>query len=174
MTVAVRLAGPADRDAVARLIEAMDRHYESPMPGAGEIGPAVETWLSGEGTDGRIALAFDGAPSADNAVGIAIFAVLHPGVALTGLLFLKDVFVAETARGLGAGEAIMRLCVDAGGSVTGEHGIGLEKRDFMPWIFSDADLATMAKLLHERGSGRGLISVCTAGGMGVTAIVEAG
>jgi acetyl-CoA C-acetyltransferase len=34
-------------------------------------------------------------------------------------------------------------------------------------------LATMAKLLHERGSGRGLISVCTAGGMGVTAILEA-
>lgn len=34
-------------------------------------------------------------------------------------------------------------------------------------------LATMAKLLHEKGAGRGLISVCTAGGMGVTAIVEA-
>ena len=34
-------------------------------------------------------------------------------------------------------------------------------------------LATMAKLLQQRGSGRGLISVCTAGGMGVTAIVEA-
>ena len=34
-------------------------------------------------------------------------------------------------------------------------------------------LATLAKSLHERGSGRGLISVCTAGGMGVTAIVEA-
>jgi acetyl-CoA C-acetyltransferase len=34
-------------------------------------------------------------------------------------------------------------------------------------------LATMAKLLAERGSGRGLISVCTAGGMGVTAILEA-
>ena len=34
-------------------------------------------------------------------------------------------------------------------------------------------LATMAKLLHEKGGGRGLISVCTAGGMGVTAIVEA-
>jgi acetyl-CoA C-acetyltransferase len=33
-------------------------------------------------------------------------------------------------------------------------------------------LATMAKLLALRGSGRGLISVCTAGGMGVTAIVE--
>ena len=34
-------------------------------------------------------------------------------------------------------------------------------------------VATMAKLLAERGSGRGLVSVCTAGGMGVTAILEA-
>lgn len=34
-------------------------------------------------------------------------------------------------------------------------------------------VATLAKLLHERGGGRGLISVCTAGGMGVTAILEA-
>ncbi len=34
-------------------------------------------------------------------------------------------------------------------------------------------IATMAKLLHEQGSGRGLISICTAGGMGVTAIMEA-
>ncbi len=34
-------------------------------------------------------------------------------------------------------------------------------------------VATMAKLLHEKGSGRGLISVCTAGGMGVVAIMEA-
>jgi len=34
-------------------------------------------------------------------------------------------------------------------------------------------VATMAKLLNEKGSGRGLLSVCTAGGMGVTAIMEA-
>jgi acetyl-CoA C-acetyltransferase len=34
-------------------------------------------------------------------------------------------------------------------------------------------VATMAKLLNEKGSGRGLISVCAAGGMGVTAIMEA-
>ena len=34
-------------------------------------------------------------------------------------------------------------------------------------------VAAMAKLLHEKGGGRGLISVCTAGGMGVTAIMEA-
>jgi acetyl-CoA C-acetyltransferase len=34
-------------------------------------------------------------------------------------------------------------------------------------------VATLAKLLQQKGSGRGLISVCTAGGMGVTAILEA-
>ncbi|MGH8250925.1 MAG: acetyl-CoA C-acetyltransferase, partial [Steroidobacteraceae bacterium] len=33
-------------------------------------------------------------------------------------------------------------------------------------------VAALAKLLAQRGSGRGLISVCTAGGMGVTAILE--
>jgi len=33
-------------------------------------------------------------------------------------------------------------------------------------------VGTLAKLLDERGSGRGLISVCTAGGMGVSAILE--
>jgi acetyl-CoA C-acetyltransferase len=33
-------------------------------------------------------------------------------------------------------------------------------------------VATLAKLLEEKGGGRGLISICTAGGMGVTAIVE--
>ena len=36
---------------------------------------------------------------------------------------------------------------------------------------SDAD-ATLAKLLEEKGSGRGLISICAAGGQGVTAILE--
>ena len=34
-------------------------------------------------------------------------------------------------------------------------------------------VATLAKALHERGSGRGLISICTAGGMGVTALLSA-
>jgi glycolate oxidase len=59
----------------------------------------------------------------------------------------------ETTRVLDAGEAIMRLCVDAGGSVTGEHGIGLEKRDFMPWIFSEADLEAMSRLKTAFGAG---------------------
>jgi glycolate oxidase len=58
----------------------------------------------------------------------------------------------ETARVLEVGAEIMRLCVDAGGSITGEHGVGLEKRNFMDWIFSEADLAAMAKVKAAFGS----------------------
>jgi glycolate oxidase len=50
----------------------------------------------------------------------------------------------EEARVLEAGAEIMKVCVEVGGSITGEHGIGIEKQNFMPWIFSEDDLRTMA------------------------------
>jgi glycolate oxidase len=51
-----------------------------------------------------------------------------------------------TERVLELGGEIMRLCVDAGGSITGEHGVGLEKRSYMSWIFSDDDLDVMGRV----------------------------
>lgn len=45
-----------------------------------------------------------------------------------------------------AGDAILRVCVDAGGVLSGEHGIGLEKRDAMPMIFGPDDLDAQARL----------------------------
>ena len=47
-------------------------------------------------------------------------------------------------RVLRASEEIVRLCVDAGGTLSGEHGIGLEKRDFMPLVFTPDDLDAQA------------------------------
>jgi glycolate dehydrogenase FAD-linked subunit len=52
----------------------------------------------------------------------------------------------EEARVVEAGAAIMKVCAEVGGSISGEHGIGLEKSDFMPFIFSAADLAFMQKV----------------------------
>jgi glycolate oxidase len=49
-------------------------------------------------------------------------------------------------RVLRASEEIVRLCVDAGGALSGEHGIGLEKRDFMPLVFTAEDLTVQACL----------------------------
>jgi glycolate oxidase len=54
----------------------------------------------------------------------------------------------EEARVVAAGAAIMKVCADVGGSISGEHGIGLEKADFMSFIFSAADLALMQRLKH--------------------------
>jgi glycolate oxidase len=50
------------------------------------------------------------------------------------------------ARVVAAGAEIMKVCAEVGGSISGEHGIGLEKADFMPFIFSAADLAVMQRL----------------------------
>jgi glycolate oxidase len=41
---------------------------------------------------------------------------------------------------------ILRMCIEMGGSITGEHGVGLEKRSYMSWIFSDDDLDVMGRV----------------------------
>jgi glycolate oxidase len=41
---------------------------------------------------------------------------------------------------------IVKACVDAGGSITGEHGVGVDKKRYMPQMFSEPDLATFQRL----------------------------
>jgi len=41
---------------------------------------------------------------------------------------------------------LLRRCVELGGTITGEHGVGLEKQDFMTWLFNESDLAQMRRL----------------------------
>ena len=65
---------------------------------------------------------------------------LHPNI-----MFDPQVEGA-TERVLELGGEIMRLCVDAGGSITGEHGVGLEKRSYMSWIFGEDDLEAMGRV----------------------------
>jgi glycolate oxidase subunit GlcD len=52
----------------------------------------------------------------------------------------------ELQRVLAAGAEILRVCVEAGGVISGEHGIGLEKRDYMGLLFGPEDLSAMARL----------------------------
>lgn len=52
----------------------------------------------------------------------------------------------ETARVHTAMRAIMKLCIDAGGSITGEHGVGLDKLEYMESIFSAESLDAMCAL----------------------------
>jgi glycolate oxidase len=52
----------------------------------------------------------------------------------------------EVRRVIAAGHEILRACVDLGGSITGEHGIGVEKVGELPLIFSPQDLLVMQQL----------------------------
>ena len=46
-----------------------------------------------------------------------------------------------------AGVEILQYCIDVGGTITGEHGIGMEKNDMMPAIFSEESLDMMERLI---------------------------
>ncbi|MFQ5890881.1 MAG: FAD-binding oxidoreductase [Gemmatimonadota bacterium] len=65
---------------------------------------------------------------------------LHPNLLFDG----RD--PDEVRRVEAASGRIMRLCVEAGGTITGEHGIGLDKRAYMSIIFSPAELAAQVAI----------------------------
>ena len=54
----------------------------------------------------------------------------------------------ELERVLKASEEMVRVSLEVGGTLTGEHGIGLEKRDFMPYIFNENDLDMMKRIRY--------------------------
>jgi acetyl-CoA C-acetyltransferase len=94
---------------------------------------------------------------------------------------IHEAFAAQTIATLMAWQSA-KFCRDRLGRNAPLGPIELEKLNVKggsiaighPFAATGARIvSTMAKLLHEKGGGRGLISVCTAGGMGVTAIMEA-
>jgi glycolate oxidase subunit GlcD len=79
--------------------------------------------------------------------GVRIANVFHAGDGNLHPNILFDMRVpGELDRVIEAGAAILKACVDMGGSLTGEHGIGLEKKAYMRWVFTDADLDAMARV----------------------------
>ncbi|HKN82900.1 MAG TPA: FAD-linked oxidase C-terminal domain-containing protein [Pyrinomonadaceae bacterium] len=62
---------------------------------------------------------------------------LHP------LICFDSRFPDEVVRVREAGRELMQVCVDVGGTITGEHGVGLDKRELLPLVFSEADMNVM-------------------------------
>lgn len=79
--------------------------------------------------------------------GVVIANVLHAG---DGNLHPNILFDAREPgayeRVHEAGGEILKLCIEVGGTISGEHGIGIEKLDYMPILFSQDDLAAQVKL----------------------------
>ena len=65
---------------------------------------------------------------------------LHPNI----LFDLRDRGVMHQVES--AGEEMLRAVVELGGALSGEHGIGLEKSAFMPWVYTEDDLGAMHRL----------------------------
>jgi len=65
---------------------------------------------------------------------------LHPNI----LFDMRDREVMHQVES--AGEEMLRAVVEMGGALSGEHGIGLEKNAFMPWIYSEDDLDAMHRV----------------------------
>ncbi len=73
--------------------------------------------------------------------------VFHAGDGNLHPLILYDVTdAAKCAKAEKAGHEILKLCVDVGGCLTGEHGVGIEKRDLMRHQFDTADLAQQMRV----------------------------
>ena len=79
--------------------------------------------------------------------GLAVANVFHAGDGnLHPLILFDSRYQDQVDKIFGMSEDIMKLCVDVGGSLSGEHGIGYEKKDFMDLVFTDVDLQTMMRV----------------------------
>lgn len=79
--------------------------------------------------------------------GLRIANVFHAGDGNLHPLILFDSRVpGETEKALAAGSEILRVCADVGGSITGEHGVGIEKKEEMHFIFNEQELALQVSI----------------------------
>ncbi|MDF2813307.1 MAG: FAD-binding oxidoreductase [Microvirga sp.] len=73
--------------------------------------------------------------------GLGVANVFHAGDGnLHPLVMFDTSKPGEMEKAEHVGEEILKLCVEVGGCLTGEHGVGIEKRDLMPFQFNVADL----------------------------------
>jgi glycolate oxidase len=76
--------------------------------------------------------------------GVRVANVFHAGDGnLHPLVLFDDSVEGESERAEEVSGAILDLCIEHGGSITGEHGVGSDKAKFMPRMFTDEDLDTM-------------------------------
>ena len=78
--------------------------------------------------------------------GLRVGNVFHAGDGNLHPLVLYDSEAGETEKARDLAEAILDACLDAGGSLTGEHGVGMDKACSMPRMFSERDLQTFERL----------------------------
>ena len=116
------------------------------FPAVGRISP---DYICMDGTIPRKRLAevLQGMAELSKTHGLRVANVFHAGDGNLHPLILFDANVPdELDRAEKFGADILRLCVKVGGVLTGEHGVGIEKRDLMPEMFNEVDLAQQMRV----------------------------
>ena len=111
------------------------------FPAVGRISPDYYC-MDGTIPRGRLAQVLTGISVLSEKHGLGVANVFHAGDGNLHPLVLYDANKpGETERAEAFGSDILRLCVEVGGVLTGEHGVGVEKRDLMGTMFNESDLA---------------------------------
>ncbi|WP_342512094.1 FAD-linked oxidase C-terminal domain-containing protein [Sporosarcina sp. FSL K6-1522] len=79
--------------------------------------------------------------------GLRIANIFHAGDGNLHPLVLFDARIpGETEKAIVAGSACLQVCADAGGTITGEHGVGIEKKEEMRFVFKDEEIIAQTNI----------------------------
>jgi glycolate oxidase len=116
------------------------------FPAVGRISPDYYC-MDGTIPRGRLAQVLSRMRDLSETYGLGVANVFHAGDGNLHPLILYDANKpGEIERAEAFGSDILRLCVEVGGVLTGEHGVGVEKRDLMGTMFDETDLAHQQRL----------------------------
>ncbi|MBC7136717.1 FAD-linked oxidase C-terminal domain-containing protein [Oceanibaculum nanhaiense] len=116
------------------------------FPAVGRISPDYYC-MDGTIPRGRLPEVLARMTELSNQYGLRVANVFHAGDGNLHPLILYDANKpGELEKAEEFGSDILRLCVEVGGVLTGEHGVGVEKRDLMPAMFTEIDLAQQQRL----------------------------
>ncbi|WP_420541564.1 FAD-binding oxidoreductase [Guptibacillus sedimenti] len=134
---------------VARDEEERGRWWANRKTGFGAMGAISPDYLVQDGVIPRSKLpeVLKEIRNISKAYSLRIANIFHAGDGNLHPLILFDSRIeGETEKALQAGTACLKACADAGGSITGEHGVGIEKKEEMRFIFSDEELEAQTSI----------------------------
>ena len=145
---------------IARSAEERDLLWKGRKNAFGAMGRLAPNYYVQDGVIPRTRLVemLDFITEVEQRFGQRVSNIFHAGDGNLHPLILFDARDPEQNRKVAeAAEAIMEKCAELGGSITGEHGVGIEKNELMPLIFSEDDLGMM-RCVKEVFNPRGLLN----------------
>ncbi len=133
---------------VARSAEERDLLWKGRKNAFGAIGRVSPTYYVQDGVVPRtkIAATLRRIGEVSEKYGITISNIFHAGDGnMHPIILFNGRVPGELEKAQQAGFEILRYCISVGGSITGEHGVGMEKMDLMPDQFDPASLAMMQR-----------------------------